>query len=182
MRIAAWFSRLLGADKPASDAPRVQPPAPSREDLFAAEVEAVLKRVPDITSIERVPEQFAFQIVRGDRPLTVSLGNVFAETRDVSPAERARRISFLVSSIPRPDDDDLDWEEGRQRLVPLLRTASVLGAIGYPGLDKGPMYRVCLPFLLEFVGIDMGQGIKYANSDWLKKWSVDRDALFATTR
>jgi hypothetical protein len=154
-----------------ASAPRVATAPQTPQDLFAAEVEAVLRSAPEVTSVERLANDFGFSITRGGESSDVFLGNIFAETRDVPPEERAAKVRFFIQSIVGRDEVP-DWEEAKARLVPLLRGATYLPETGHF------VGRPALPFLVECVGIDFDGSFGYANGDHVRQWSVTSEELF----
>ena len=97
-----------------------EPPSP--RDLFAAEVEAAVRRSPSVTSVRRGTDKFCLLVNRGAGEQTLFLDNVFAETRDTSPDERSARIARFVRSMEAPDAAAMSWHEVRPKLASLLRT------------------------------------------------------------
>jgi hypothetical protein len=83
-------------------------PAASPNDIFAAEVEAVLRTIPSVTSFQRQPEDCSLRIRRGDKENTLFLNDIFVETREMSPESRALRIHRLLRSLEAPSNNELD--------------------------------------------------------------------------
>jgi hypothetical protein len=76
-----------------------------------------------------------------------------------------------------PDATKMAWNEVRPKLAPLLRTPSLFGSL--PKLDKRPLHRPFLPFLIECIGVDSDHGIAYAAPHMLEAWGVKAPDAFA---
>jgi uncharacterized protein YtpQ (UPF0354 family) len=148
---------------------------PTAEELFTAEVEAVLAASPHVTAVRRGPD-FSLLVERANGPQTLFLANIYAETRDLSPAERAMRIQRFAAIAESVDQDvDLSWDEARERLVPVLRSATVFQSFA---AEKAPLRRPFLPFLIECVALDSDASMSFVNRGHADKWGVDAAAIF----
>src|ERR1700722_1127064 len=103
--------------------------AVSPQDLFAADVEAALRKSPSVTSVRRGADEFQLLVTRGGVEQTMYLGNVFAETRDMSPDQRGAHIARFVRTMETLGATAMSWDEVRPKLAPLLRTPSVFGGV-----------------------------------------------------
>jgi hypothetical protein len=168
------WSRIKGALGSAQAEPA------TAEELFTVEVETALGALPFVGRVTRQPE-FSLAIESGGSTRRMFLANIFGETRDLSPADRAERIRRFVAIIAEPKDDDPSWSEVGERLVPVLR-----GATGFirTGADAPlqPIRRRFVPFLIECVGLDSEHSFSFVNPKMLAKWSVDAGAVFAAAR
>ncbi len=153
-------------------------PASPRE-LFAAEVEAVIRQSPTVTAVRRKPGEYAFVVSRGDQEHTLFLDNVFAETRDLDPERRRELVARVVRIADAPDATAMSWDEVRAKLAPLLRTPSLFASVEEPTTDRLPIRRPFAPFLIECVGIDSDDGIAYATPYAIGKWGVEPSDVFA---
>lgn len=152
----------------------------SPRDVFAAEVEAAARAVPSVTSVQRTAHGFGVRINRGGKQYTLFLDNVFAETRDIDPRGRRERIARLLRTMDAPDPAEMDWADVRRKLAPLLRTPSLFGSFaGTQGRDTWPINRPFAPFLVECVGVDSEDGIRYVTPSLLSTLGVDRSDVFA---
>lgn len=147
----------------------------SPRDHFAAEVEACLRQLPQVSTV-KARDDFALDVtITGGGVHTVFMENTFHETRDMSPDERMVRISRLVSGIGQ--EEELDWESAKERLVPLVRACTVFAGV-VPDADKQPLSRVVLPFLVETVVIDSEANMRYVTPSTVEEWGVDPETVF----
>jgi hypothetical protein len=170
--MSAWgaLRKFFGERK----APAKDPASP--HDLFAAEVQEALRATLRVTSIEYVPADFSLLFELGGKR-TIFLGNVFAETREKSPKERRQRIERFVQALCTVPARKVDWEEARERLVPLLRGSNMVLHVG-SDTDRLPIRRAFAPFLLEFVGLDSPDSLEYVSPSVLSGWAVQQDEVF----
>ena len=167
---------LLGGGEPAP-APT---PVPTPQELFLAEVEAVFRQIPSVTAVRRKPEDFALIVTRGGQDMTTFLGNVFSDSRDLSPEARAERVRRFAATLETPPASELDWEDARDHLIPVLRASTFF--IGLPPGAQPPLHRAFAPFLIEAVAIDSDHAIQYATGSHVEKWGVDSETVFSTAR
>lgn len=151
---------------------------PDPRDVFAREVELVLRDDARVTAVERIVEKFALRVNRGGKESTVFLQNVFAETRELSPAARAEKIRWFLASLP--DDKEWGWEEARQNLVLAVRASTYGAGPGTTGELMPPRAaREFAPFLDATLVIDEPASMAYASRERLEKWGVDEEQAFA---
>ena len=146
---------------------------PSAEELFTSEVEAALRENPIVSSVTR-GDDFSLLVGRDQGRYTLFLRNVFAETRDMAPAERAARIQRFISVVRSPPEEELSFDAARGRLVPLLRHATM-----FHGIDRDKLRAVrrpFAPFLIECVGVDAEDSIGYLTESQIEKWNVSAQA------
>jgi hypothetical protein len=157
-----------------------EPNLPSSEELFTAEVETALRENPIVGSVTRGGD-FSLLVGRDQGTHTLFLRNVFAETRDMAPAERAARVQRFISVVRSPPEDELSFEAARGRLVPLLRHATVFHRID-GGKLRVAIQRPFAPFLIECVGVDAEDSIGYLTESQLENWNVSAEAAFRAAR
>jgi hypothetical protein len=152
----------------------------SPRELFARQVEQHIRKAFPGASIRPHPEAFGFLVQGKDgQERTLFLDNVFAETREMSPAERQARIERVVRSLSAPTGDTVAWDEARSRLVPLLRTSSMFANLGRLGANA-PLRRPFAPFLVECVGLDSDDAISYVGPSAISAWGVELPEVFET--
>lgn len=149
-------------------------PADPRE-LFTAEVERLLAEIPGIASWARRSD-FALDVTLATGAEHVFfLENTFLESRDSSPEERDERLRALLSAGIQ-SEGDLDWDEARELVVPLLRAVTL-----FAGVDCNSQSftrRPFAPFLIEAIVVDREHAIEYVSEETAQRWAVDVDALF----
>jgi hypothetical protein len=188
MSLFDGFKRLLGGGRRGEPDKPAEPGAPdeqdllSAEELFTREVEAALRQLPLVRSVTR-GDEFSLVVGREEGTHSLFLRNIFVETRDRTPAERAAIIQRFISFVRRPaeDQDALSFREARGRLVPLLRQVTMFHAIDSEKL-KVPVRRPFAPFLMECVGIDSEDSIGYVTEAQVEGWKVSADAVFQAAR
>ena len=159
--------------------PHAKPATP--QELFAAQVEEAIRERHPGAVVKRHPEAFGFLLKRGETDRSLFLDNIFAETRDVPPEERQRRIARFVASLDAPDASTMSWDEVRPKLASLLRSPSMFNNL--PSnfqRDKGPISRPFVPFVVECVGVDSDDGIAYVTPAMVEKWGVEVEDVFET--
>ncbi len=153
----------------------------SPRDRFAAEALRIARRAPGIVRAAYDAEKFAVAAWRdgSGSPVWIYLANVFAETQDARPADRAARLTQLVRIILTPHDDE-SWDEVRTRLRPVLRP-DTFGQAGPMGMVP-PLSRAALPHLRELVVVDRPESMAYVTPPRLEEWGVSADDVFAAAR
>jgi hypothetical protein len=168
----SWRTRLKGLFGAKEDS------LPSAQELFTAEVEAALAGIPAVVAVTRA-DDFALTITTDDeRTHTAYLQNVFAETRDMSAAERTGRIERFISVVTEPAPEGLTWDDVRERLVPVVRGATFWQGVA----ELKPIRRRFVPFLVNAVGIDSENSFQYVADSHARDWGVDIDAIFTAAR
>ena len=169
------LKNLFGAAPADASAPTATVETPSPKDLFADEVKRALV-ASGATIVRYDREEFSIVGKRGGSEFTVFLENVFRETRDLQPDQRAARISALGSIGVQ--SDDLAWEDAKERLVPLVRPVTMFAAVeGRPGA-KPIVSRPFAPFLIEAMAIDSPTSMAMVTREQLERWGVDEATLF----
>jgi hypothetical protein len=157
---------------------RAREPSETPKNIFAREVEAVLRAAFPAASVERLPDVYGFRINRGHGDQALFLDNLFSETRDIDPQERRQRIQRLVRSTATPDIASMTWEEVRPKLVPLLRTPSLFSGLAGLEREKLPVSRPLAPLLVECLGVDSDDGISYVAPHVISAWGVQASDVF----
>jgi hypothetical protein len=104
-------------------------------------------------------------------PTKMFLKNTFLETRDLPPDGKRAALQRLLGIVDAVDEE-LDWDEARQAVVPLVRTTG-FGTLG-PQVS-----RPLVPFLRVFLGIDRDTSISYVTRGQLDEWQQPESAVFA---
>lgn len=174
----SFWSKLKGLfgaeDVRAEAAPRTP------RELFAEEVERALVAAGTLV-VRHEPEDFSIIVKEGEHEGTVFLGNIFAETRDVTPAERSARIAALLSARVGADFD-IPWEEARERLVPLLRPSTMFALVEHRPGHKPVLRRSFVPMLIETVAIDAPQSMLHLDLERADTWGVGHAQIFQQAR
>ena len=157
----------------------------SPQDRFAREVIAELRRV-GVPEATYDPEEFSIRIRTApddDETGEIYLHNVFQESAGSSKAERRERITRLVSALVRGPEPPQTWAEVRTRLRPVLRSAHY-GLTGSYEVDvaHAMVSRPALPYLYEYVVIDMATSMAYVTVEQVGGWEVPVDEVFAAAR
>jgi hypothetical protein len=151
----------------------------SGQQLFAAEVVAALRELPAVTAVVERPDDFALTVRTGAIERVAYLGNIFAETRDLGPSDRAARIRRFIKAVGAPVAED-EWSSVRGRLVPLLRASSLRLTPASGGADL--LCRGFAPCLLECVGIDGEDSFQLVVSANVEAWKMTAGAVFDQAR
>jgi hypothetical protein len=148
------------------------------EDRFAAEVLDAVKATGAVSKAWYAPETFAIGWRRNpqDHDGWIYLSNTFRETAEMDRRERADQVRRLVSGMLATGTVGDSWEECRPLLRPVLRTATF--GLGAPDHTARPLSRPALPFLSEFVVIDMPDSMAYVSAARLDDWSVTAAEVF----
>lgn len=148
--------------------------ANSPEELFIEEYTAIALEHPDVERVERSPDEpMLLLIFRSDRDAHTQsfLGNIFQETRELSPEQRRERIRRALTIL---DQEEVpSWEDAEGSLVPLVRVESILF-----NAPAELVSRAFVPFVNLYVGLDHDHTIQYVNESHLEKWDVDGERVF----
>jgi len=79
--------------------------------------------------VRRNPGDFSLTVEHDGTEHVVYLGNVFNETQDSAPEDRRKRLRDFVQLIRTSSDDVVPWGEARDRIVSLLRPATIYAGI-----------------------------------------------------
>jgi len=151
-------------------------PLPSAEDLFADRVVAAIAKLPFVTSVRR-GQELSLQFLHRGKENNAFLHNLFAETRDLDPAEQAVRIERFARAMTEKVDT-ISWHDARDRLVPVVRAATFFQ--GKFDASQGPIRRRFAPFLVTAIGVDSDNSFQYVSHGQVQQWDVDLDKVFAT--
>jgi hypothetical protein len=152
----------------------------SGPDRFAGEVLTALRAagMPDAHYNRR---EFSIEYRRGSSTESawLYLHNLYAECQR-EPDTRDERIRQFVVTFTRLPDVPESWEQARDRLRPVLRSATFAraGESGRPAALRRPAF----PFLDEMVVIDQPTSMAYVSEVICGEWGVSAEEVFATAR
>jgi hypothetical protein len=112
-----------------------------------------------------------------DTPTVLPLDGLLANRSGRRRERRARIDRFVAGYVTSPALPD-EWQEVCPRLRPVLRGST-------PPVTDGitpPLRRPALPFLSEFVVVDLPDTMTYVSPDQLAGWGVDADQVFQSAR
>jgi hypothetical protein len=152
---------------------------PISRQRFAAEAVTVVGAHPRVERAWLDDALFAVRYVAGGMVSTFFLDNVYREAAAASRTRRRRRIAELIDAVV--DAPTLpDWPEVRPLLRPVLR-GNTFGL--HPPYDTDArLYRPALPYLSEFVVVDLPTSMAYLTTTRLSEWGVEPDEVFAAAR
>jgi hypothetical protein len=180
-----FWDKLFGRKTPAAamppasllsnEVPRVDP-----REYFLQQAEALLRADPAVEKVERHPESYGLNVTRAGQQGSVFLGNLFADTRELPPQERARVLQRFLGQLWQEGPDRYTWEEARALLLPVLRVST----FGMPqGLASEPdpelVGRRSLPFFRELLVLDLPEASMFVQRRHLAEWGVGEDEAFA---
>lgn len=153
--------------------------APSPQELFLRDFMAEALEYPGVERVEKSTEhEFTVLVwpIGASDPIRVYLGNVFHETRELSPEERRERIRALLTFMEKHDAEP-SWEEARRVLVPLVRM------IGLERFTSTKLVsRPFVPFIGLFVGLDQDETVAYVSAEHAARWNVNDATIFAAAQ
>jgi hypothetical protein len=152
----------------------------SPRELFTLEVEAILSEMPEVTSFKRRADEFVLDVMSKGIEHAVFLENTFHESREMSPEARTERIRRVVSAIGS-DSSTVEWEDVRERIVPLVRASTLFLAM-IEDSDKMPLSRPVMPFVIQALAIDSPTSLQYVVPSNADDWGVDFETLFEVAR
>jgi hypothetical protein len=157
-----------------------KPPKPSDpRDLFAREVEQVVRSFPGVLNVQRVPDDFALEVTSSGEPRRVYLENLFVESREMSPEQRRDRIAFHFNGVTAPPRTD-SWSEARETFVPALRGATYGIELWSQHAEAAFVRHPFLPFVDLVVAMDQPTSMSWVARSGLAKWGVgEADVLSA---
>lgn len=138
------------------------------EEQFTSLVLALTRALPFVTSAEPHPHKaftLSVGLTSGGEAAELYLGNIFAETRELSPEDRRTRVLGLLTALEPADP--LAWDEARQALVPLLRSVGYVTAAG-----RAVANEPFAPFLVVALGIDRESTTQVVTEEALTDWGV----------
>ncbi len=160
------------------DADRVTDP----EKQFRELVASLARSMEAFDTIEEREDELALDLSRADDdgPKVIAyLSNLFRETRDLGPAERAARIRFFLEGVAQPEDPDLSREEALSRVFAVVRSPSLFASMPAGG---AVVARRPLPCLFECVALDRGRTFSYVTEEQREGWGCSMDELFERAR
>ncbi|MFC7483808.1 hypothetical protein ACFQX7_32550 [Luedemannella flava] len=119
----------------------------------------------------------AYQRVAGERPAWLDLERPFLDFGDTTGAARQRRVLQLVVSMVNAPAPPEGWREVGARLRPVVQSASI--ALTAPVDGPTMLTRPALPYLSQYVVIDMPSGPLYVTREQVAGWGVDEADVFA---
>jgi hypothetical protein len=191
MGVWSKVATLFGARRPepaanetegSADPPRAESPAPaSPEEAFRAEVMRIAEAAPFIASVSAASDAYALDLTYADgEQMKCFLGNLYAETRDVSPEERQLRVLHFLSVMSERPELPETWDDAAEMLLPVLRPSTFFQhGLGPDEPGKQPVRRPFLPFLSEALAIDHESAMAYAIVENLETWGVDAERAHA---
>jgi hypothetical protein len=169
------------SSKPYFPPPRSRTPPADPRALFARDAEAVVRRCAPEAAIHFAPVDFALKIEDANGAYTFFLDNVFAETREMSPADREARIAALTMAFRRRDVPS-EWASIAPRLAPVLRATSLVAAIPDPRKAIGYaelITRPFLPFLKACLVVDDAGTMSFVQAEQIAASGLSLDDIFA---
>jgi hypothetical protein len=152
----------------------------SGPDRFAGEVLAAL-RAAGISDARYDRRGFSIEYRRlpGAESAWLYLHNLYAECQR-EPHTRDERIRRFVVTFTRLPEVPESWESARDRLRPVLRSATFAraGESGRPAALRRPAF----PFLDEMVVVDQPTSMAYVSEVTCADWGVSVEEVFATAR
>ncbi|ONI78721.1 hypothetical protein ALI144C_28440 [Actinosynnema sp. ALI-1.44] len=147
------------------------------EEQFTDDFVATINRLPGIAKITRT-DGFGIDVRRVGEPgaHSIFLGNLFAEVRHLSQAERKEAVQQFVAAMFSQPDEPESWEAAAPRLRPVLRTASYAQAGQVGGITVAS--RPSMRHLVEMIVIDHEHRMSLVNSDSLEEWGVTFDEAY----
>ncbi len=146
------------------------------EEHFVEQYRALALEHPSVERVERSPgDPMLLLIFRAgaDEPMKSFLGNIFRETRDLSPEEKTARIRAALSVLDH-EGEELSWDDAQTCLVPLVRVESLV--FGIP--NASPLSKPFLPFVNVYAGLDRDQTIQFVTESQPGAWEVDAARVF----
>ncbi len=169
--VGLWqaIKKAFGGERIAPE-PEVRTPQQHFAELFRTET----LRNPRVTRVEPNPDaDFSFLVwAHGvENPWTTYLGNLFAETRELSPEAKLERIRAFLAGFA--DVETPDWDDVQPLLVPVVRLSSL--ALGSPAKLTS---KQLTPGLSIFVVIDQDTSMAYVGEKQLSQWGVPPDVVY----
>jgi hypothetical protein len=152
----------------------------SGPDRFAGEVLAAL-RARGISQARYDRGEFSIEYRRraGGEASWLYLHNLYAECQR-DPRSRTVRIQRFVATFTRMPDMPESWERARERLRPVLRSATFARA--GDGNRPAALRRPAFPFLDEMVVVDQPTSMAYVSEATCAQWGVPAEEVFAAAR
>ena len=140
------------------------------EEEFAEEALSIVRAAPEVTTAERVSDDFAILYKVGERTGRIVLHNLFHELSDLAPGERRSRLRLVIGSMMQTTEVPRDWDAVRDLLRPVVRSTSFVG--NSEMVAMGPVWRTFAPFLVELLVIDAPTTMSYVTRGDLERWSI----------
>lgn len=171
-----FWKKLFGLEKAGSESSSSPPESVSPREYLWREVEAALKAIPTVTEVTRLPDDYGLRFLKNGEVVQMYLDNLFAETREVSPDQRAEQIRRFLAAFTGQSGGKLSWEEAQEKLLPVVRSAT-FGLMAPPGESRPrPMVeRRTIPFLRELLVLDLPDATMYVQQQHLEEWGVSEE-------
>ncbi len=138
------------------------------QEFFVRELEVRLAAHPGVESVARVPATpMTLQVKTAAGELTMFLGNLFHDTRELEPEAREALIDRHVQSSTQVRPAFETWAEAEPHVVISLR-GPLAGGPGEPELAA----REVLPCVREHLVLDGEHDIALVSAGQLTKWNV----------
>ena len=174
MGLKDWFRGRRSASASETSEEAVDP-----QELFVREFEARLVALPEVEAVARVagaPMQLSVR-ARSREVMTMYLGNLFFETREVDPEGRERLITNHLRSATQEHAPADTWHEAQALLVVALR-----GPLLADPEDHELAGREVAPCLREHLVLDGAHDMTLVFADMLERWGVTFEQAAAVGR
>jgi uncharacterized protein YtpQ (UPF0354 family) len=156
--------------------------ASAQTDLREHVIELLQSGFEGESVIEAIEEDedddLVFEVVfASEKRQVVNLAALYAETGDLEGDERDERLDRFVRGIvssAADADGVIEWDEVKDRLVPVLR--AVQHYVALPAAQRPPHHRFD-DGVLETVAIDFDDTIRQITAPRLKAWGVTLDEI-----
>lgn len=108
---------------------------------------------------------------------TLGLHNLFHETRELDFEARAALMNRFVRAMLAPRESLDDWEDAADRLLPVLRAATMFASIKEAA--SSPVMRAFAPHLVEVLALDTPETTQILLHHVVERWGRPLDELFA---
>jgi uncharacterized protein YtpQ (UPF0354 family) len=152
------------------------------ETFFLQQVTAMAKSMGAFAEVTPHEEELSLELRRdaeGAPVLTAYLQNLYSDTRDLAPAERAARVRYFLEGVAEPPNAELTWDEAQSRVFAVLRSPAMFAALP-PG--KPVVAMRSLPCLYECVALDLGRTFSYVAEAQVSEWGCSLEELFERAR
>lgn len=165
----------------------------SGQEAFTREVAALLAEMPAVASVKLQGELHLFIRYSNGAEGHKFLGNLWAETREMSPRDRADRVLHELASTRDVGGGPRSWADAQSHILPVLRNPRHL-AVPEPAV--GDAARLVVPplsaegraqhvhftasrFLLVMAVIDQERTMSYVMQYHLEDWAMTAGELFS---
>lgn len=172
-----FWKKLFGGGK--QDAGSQETVSP-REYLLR-EVEAALGEDSSVEEVRRLPDDYGLHFTRNGESVQTYLDNLFAETRELSPEQRAQVIRRFLAAFSGTKASQSTWEDVQSRLLPVVRSAA-FGVMAPPSdaPTRTLVARHTIPCLRELLVVDQPDASMYVQHEHLAEWGVSEEEAYVT--